>query len=165
MHEEFFETSLKQVNLFIIGVGNVGSRLMDQLKEQQQFLLQKLHLQIRVVGIGNSKKMVLNEDGIDLNNWKEQLNQGATMELNDFMAFIDQKNLRNSVFVDVTSSEKVSGYYALMLRKSVAVVACNKIATSSPFANYELLKNLAREYNTSYFLKPMSVQVCLLSER
>ena len=153
LHEEFFETTYKQVNLFVVGVGNVGSRLMDQLKEQQKFLLDKLHLQIRVVGIGNSKKMVLNEDGIDINKWQEQLNQGETMELNDFMAFIDQKNLRNSVFVDVTSSEKISGCYARLLRKSVAVVACNKIATSSPYENYELLKNLAREYNTSYLFE------------
>jgi len=153
LHEEFFETAFRQVNLFVIGVGNVGSRLMDQLRDQQKFLLDQLRLQVRVVGIGNSKKMVLNEEGIDLGSWMEQLNDGIKMDLDGFMTFIADKNLRNSVFADITSSELVASCYARLLRKSVAVVACNKIATSSPFENYELLKNLAREYNTSYLFE------------
>jgi len=153
LHEEFFETAYKQVNLFVIGVGNVGSRLMAQLQEQQNYLLDQMRLQVRVVGMGNSRKMVLNEEGIDLRNWQEQLKHGSIMNMDEFMMFIDQKNLRNSVFVDVTSSEEVAGCYDPLLRKSVAVVACNKIATSSPYENYELLKNLAREYNTSYLFE------------
>ncbi|HEX7412116.1 MAG TPA: bifunctional aspartate kinase/homoserine dehydrogenase I, partial [Bacteroidales bacterium] len=153
LHEEFFETAFKQMNLFVIGVGNVGSRLMAQLQEQQDYLLDQMRLQVRVVGISNSKKMILNEDGIDLHNWQEQLKQGAKMNMNEFMAFIEQKNLRNSVFVDVTSSAEVAGCYDPLLRKSIAVVACNKIATSSSYENYALLKNLAREYNTSYLFE------------
>jgi bifunctional aspartokinase / homoserine dehydrogenase 1 len=153
LHEEFFETAYKQVNLFVIGVGNVGSRLIAQLHEQQNYLLDKIRLQVRVVGMSNSKKMILNEEGIDLHNWKEQLNQGDSMNLTEFMAFIARKNLRNSVFVDVTSSSEVAGCYDPLLRKSVAVVACNKIATSSSYENYELLKNLAREFNTSYLFE------------
>ncbi|MEI7661305.1 MAG: bifunctional aspartate kinase/homoserine dehydrogenase I [Bacteroidota bacterium] len=153
LHEEFFETAIKQVNLFVTGVGNVGSRLMSQLFEQQQYLLDNLRLQLRVVGICNSRKMVVDENGIQLVNWQEQLSHGMTMDSDDFIAFIRMKNLRNSVFVDVTSSETVTGYYASLLRKSVAVVACNKIASSSPFANFELLKDLAREYNTSYLFE------------
>jgi len=153
LHEEFFETVNKQVNLFIIGVGNVGSRLMAQLAEQQKYLQDQLRLQVRVVGLGSSKKMVLNEDGIDLQKWQEKLQQGEPMNLGNFMTFIGQKNLRNSVFVDVTSSEEVAGSYDALLRKSIAVVACNKIATSSTYENYALLKNLAREYNASYLFE------------
>jgi len=73
LHEEFFETADKQVNLFIIGLGNVGSRLIDQLRLQQPYLLQKMRLQLRVIGIANSRKMLLNENGIDLDFWQEQL--------------------------------------------------------------------------------------------
>jgi aspartokinase/homoserine dehydrogenase 1 len=153
LHEEFFETTYKQVNLYVIGVGNVGGRLMSQLHNQQKYLLEQLRLQLRVVGIGNSRKMLLNEDGIDLQNWQEQLKKAAPMSLPEFMAFIEQKNLRNSVFVDITSSEAVTGVYGNLLRKSVAVVACNKIASSSGFENFALLKNLAREFNTSYLFE------------
>jgi bifunctional aspartokinase / homoserine dehydrogenase 1 len=153
LHEEFFETAYKQVNLFVIGVGNVGSRLIAQLQEQQNYLLSRMRLQVRVVGIGNSKRMLLNEDGIDLTNWNEQLKNGAEMNLKEFISYIGQKNLRNSIFIDVTSNEQVTRLYETLLRKSVAVVACNKIASSSSFENYELLKNLAREYNTSYLFE------------
>ncbi|MCX6267719.1 MAG: bifunctional aspartate kinase/homoserine dehydrogenase I [Bacteroidetes bacterium] len=153
LHEEFFETAYKQVNLYITGVGNVGSRLMAQLKKQQQYLLDHLRLQLRVVGISNSTKMVLNEDGINLQTWQETLKQGVPMEFPDFVAFIEQKNLRNPIFVDVTSSESVTRWYETLLRKSVAVVACNKIASSSSYENFQLLKHLAREYNTAYLFE------------
>lgn len=153
LHEEFFETAYKQVNLFVTGVGNVGSRLMSQLQKQQQYLLEHLRLQLRVVGMCNSRQMVLNEEGIDLNIWKEQLNHGTAMVLEEFISFIEQKNLRNSVFVDVTSSEPVTNYYGSLLRKSVAVVACNKIASSSSYENFALLKLLAREFSTSYLFE------------
>jgi aspartokinase/homoserine dehydrogenase 1 len=153
LHEEFFETTNKQVNLFVVGAGNVGGRLLSQLQAQQQYLLDHLRLQLKVVGICNSKKMVLAEDGIDLQNWQEQLKKGASMSMKEFIAFIEQKNLRNPVFVDATSSEPVTRFYEPLLRKSVAVVACNKIASSSSCENFELLKHLAREFNTSYLFE------------
>jgi bifunctional aspartokinase / homoserine dehydrogenase 1 len=150
LHEEFFETAYKQVNLFIIGSGNVGSRLMDQLRLQQPYLLEKLRLQLRVIGIGNSRKMLLNENGIDLSFWQEQLMTAENMDIEGFVEFISRKSLRNPVFVDVTSSPEVTLKYENLLRKSIAIVACNKIASSSSYQNYEKLKQLAREFNTSY---------------
>jgi len=108
---------------------------------------------LRVVGMSNSKKMVLNEEGLDLDNWRDLLKLGEPVDLNEFMTFIEQKNLRNSVFVDVTSSKEIAACYEQLLRKSVAVVACNKIASSSSYENYAALKNLAREYNTSYLFE------------
>jgi bifunctional aspartokinase / homoserine dehydrogenase 1 len=153
LHEEFFETTCKQVNLFIIGLGNVGSRLMSQLNEQQNYLIDLMRLQVRIVGMSNSRNMVLNEEGIELKDWQQQLKQGEPKNTYEFMAFIGRKNLRNSVFVDVTSSEEIAGLYEQLLRKSVAVVACNKIAASSSYEKYEMLKNLAREYNTSYLFE------------
>ena len=153
LHEEFFETTYKQVNLFIAGVGNVGSRLLSQLLQQQNYLKKNLRLHIRVVGIANSKKMLFNEKGIDLKNWKDLLQNGDKMNLAEFVNAIQTKNLRNSVFVDVTANENVANHYAEILPKSVSIVACNKIAASSAFNYYEKLKNLAREFNVHFLFE------------
>ena len=153
LHEEFFETTYKQVNLFIAGAGNVGRRLIDQLKQQHTYLQQHLRLNVRVVAIANSKRVALNEEGLDLNQWESALTEAAPMGLNELVQFIIDKNLRNSVFVDVTANSAVADSYATLLQKSVTVVACNKIAASSAYSNYEHLKNLAREYNTSFLFE------------
>jgi len=153
LHEEFFETSYKQVNLFVAGVGNVGSRLLSQLLQQQHYLQKNLRLTIRVVGIANSKKMLFNEKGIDLKNWKELLQNGDKMNLSEFVNMIQTKNLRNSVFVDVTANESVASHYAAILQKSVSIVACNKIAASSSFDYYEKLKSFAREFNVHFLFE------------
>jgi aspartokinase/homoserine dehydrogenase 1 len=153
LHEEFFETTYKQVNLFIAGVGNVGSRLISQLLQQHEYLQKNLRLYIRVVGIANSKKMLINEKGIDLKNWRELLQNGEEMNLAEFVKTIQTKNLRNSVFVDATANENVANHYADILEKSVSIVACNKIAASSSFNYYEKLKNLARQSNVHFLFE------------
>jgi bifunctional aspartokinase / homoserine dehydrogenase 1 len=153
LHEDFFETSLKQINIFIVGVGNVGGKLMDQLAQQQQYLLQQHHMQLRVVGIANSRKMLIDHNGVNLLNWKAQLDTAVTMNLSGYVTSIKDSNLRNSVFVDVTANEAVSAVYHELLQKSIAVVACNKIAASSPYHNYEKLKNLAREFNCQFLFE------------
>jgi aspartokinase/homoserine dehydrogenase 1 len=153
LHEEFFETTYKQVNLFIAGAGNVGSRLIEQLKQQHAYLQQHLRLNVRVVAIANSKRVAINEEGLDLNQWESNLAAAAPMGLNELVQFIIDKNLRNSVFVDVTANAGVADCYATLLQKSVTVVACNKIAASSVYSNYEHLKNLAREYNTLFLFE------------
>lgn len=153
LHEAFFESLHKELNVFIVGAGNVGGKLIEQIKQQQDYLLEHLNLQLKVVGIATSKKMLLNEEGIDLNNWKEQLQQSSSNGLNNFIEIIINKNLRNSVFVDVTASIEVASVYSQLLQKSIAVVACNKIAASSPYKNYHQLKLLAKEFNASYLFE------------
>ena len=153
LHEEFFETTYKQVNLFITGVGNVGSRLLSQLLQQHELLQKNLRLSLRVVGIANSKKMLFNEKGIDLKNWKDLLENGEKMNLPDFVENIKTRNLRNSIFVDVTANDNVASYYAEILKKSVSIVACNKIAASSRYDYYEQLKNLSREFNVQFLFE------------
>jgi aspartokinase/homoserine dehydrogenase 1 len=153
LHEEFFENISKQVNLFIAGVGNVGSRLMQQLQNQKEFVREQLGLQIRIAGVSSSRKMLLNEEGIMLENWKENLNAGEEMNLGNFVSFIKEKNLRNSIFVDMTANEQVANVYKELLQKSISVVACNKIAASSSFENYVQLKNLAREFQSSFLFE------------
>jgi len=153
LHEAFFEKVHKQLNLFLAGCGNVGSKLIEQLKQQTKYIDDQLHLQIRVIGISSSKKMLLNENGIDLNNWKEKLQDATTMSLEGFTDFIVHKNLRNSVFVDITASAQTAHCYSALLKKSISVVACNKIACSSDYENYKQLKELTQEFNTSFLFE------------
>jgi aspartokinase/homoserine dehydrogenase 1 len=150
LHEAFFETAYKQLNVYIIGTGNVGGKLLAQLQQQAPYLQEHLRLQLRVVGIANSRKMVFNDNGLKLHNWQESLADGEPMILQEFADVIKQKNLRNSVFVDVTANAAVAGIYDQLLERSISVVACNKIACSSPYVQYRKLKALAREYNTSF---------------
>ncbi len=153
LHEEFFETTFKQVNLFITGSGNVGAKLLGQLNQQAKFLQEQMHLQLRVVGLSNSRKMLIDEEGIDLNNWKEKLDGGVQADLQKFIGEIISRNLRNSIFVDVTANDKVANMYDQLLQKSISVVACNKVAASSAYSNYKKLKDLAREFNSRYLFE------------
>jgi aspartokinase/homoserine dehydrogenase 1 len=153
LHEEFFETTNKQLNLFITGTGNVGSRLLAQLHKQYQYLLDHLRLQVRVIGLANSRKMAFREEGIDLSNWKLFLDEGRPMDIKEFSKDIQSRNLRNAVFVDVTANQSVAETYDGLLEKSISVVACNKIACSSPYKYYRKLKDLAREYNANFLFE------------
>jgi len=153
LHEEFFETTYKQVNLYITGTGNVGAKLLGQLKQQLDFLQSHLKLQVRLVGVSNSRKMLLDEEGIDLNKWKEKLNAGQTASLDKFVSEIISRNLRNSIFVDITANEQVAGVYGQLLQKSISVVACNKVAASSAYTNYTKLKDLSREFNGRFLFE------------
>ncbi|MBL0271132.1 MAG: bifunctional aspartate kinase/homoserine dehydrogenase I [Chitinophagaceae bacterium] len=153
LHEEFFETTYKQVNLFITGTGNVGAKLLGQLQQQLDFLQEQLHLQIKVAGLSNSRKMLVNEEGIDLANWKALLDNGEKANLQTFIDEIISRNLRNSIFVDITANDAVAAVYDQLLKKSIAVVACNKVAASSPYQQYRQLKDLAREYNSRFLFE------------
>ena len=154
LHEEFFETVYKEINLFIAGVGNVGGKLVAQILQQQPYLLQNLHLKINVVGLGNSKKMLFKDEGIDLKHWRDLLlKDGETMNMQQFIERIQSKNLRNAVFADVTASEMVAKCYEQLLQKSISVVACNKIACSSSYDYYKKLKNLSREFNAQFLFE------------
>lgn len=153
LHEEFFETTKKLINLFIVGTGNVGKKLLAQLMKQQSFLETHLHLQVNIAGLSNSKKMLLNETGISFKNWQEDLQNGEQANLQQFVQAIIHKNLRNSVFVDVTANATVAEVYASLLEKSIAVVACNKVAASSPYINYKKLKDLSAEFNAPFLFE------------
>ncbi len=153
LHEEFFETTYKQVNLFITGTGNVGAKFLAQLKQQLAFLQDQLHLQVRVTGLSNSRKMIINEEGIGLDHWQEKLDNGTTAGLQLFVEEIISRNLRNSIFVDITANEQVAAVYGQLLQKSISVVACNKVAASSVYTNYKKLKDLAREFSCQFLFE------------
>ena len=153
LHEIFFESAKKQLNIFITGAGNVGSKLIDQIKQQQKYLLEHLNLQLRVNGIANSGKMLISDDGIDLNNWKDALNESPVMNLQEYTECLISKNLRNTVFVDVTANASVARVYDQLLQKNISVVACNKIACSSEYSYYKKIKSSAREYNALFLFE------------
>lgn len=153
MHETFFETPLKQVNLFIAGVGNVGGKLLEQLQQQHEYLQKELGLQIRVIALANSKRTLINDKGISLANWKEQLENGAAMSTAELVDQIRTLNLRNSVFVDNTASADIATTYHEFLQHGISVVTCNKIACSSDYVYYKQLKDLARKYNASFLFE------------
>ena len=153
LHEEFFEENIKQLNLFVMGVGNVGSKFLNQVYQQKKFLKENLKLNIRVIGMSNSRTMVFEESGISLKNWEEALAGGQKADKVEFMKKVNELNYRNSIFVDNTASEEVSKTYNTYLGNSISVVTCNKIACSSAYENYQELKSLARTYNAPFLFE------------
>ncbi|MFD2784327.1 bifunctional aspartate kinase/homoserine dehydrogenase I [Hymenobacter rubripertinctus] len=153
LHETFFEATTRQVNVVVAGVGNVGRKLLEQLARQQPWLREKLRLNLRVVGLANSRQFVLDENGLDLTNWEAALAAGPALDLDQLTTSLLALNLRNTVFVDVTASPTVAQTYAGLLARSVAVVACNKVAASSEYAQYARLKALAQEFNTQFLFE------------
>ena len=153
LHEQFFEEKTKQLNLFITGVGNVGERLLAQLQQQKKFLKDNLKLNIRIIGIANSRKMFFDNSGINLGNWKENLENGEPATLDSFYKKVKESNHRNSVFIDNTANQQVSEVYEKYLRESISVVTCNKIACASSFDNYKTLKRVSKKYNASFLFE------------
>lgn len=154
LHEAFFEKVYKQLNLFIVGVGNVGSRLLSQLKQQREYLLHNLNIQLRIAGLANSRKMIFSDNGgVSLDHWEEALEAGEKFELPSFINNVIEQNVRNAVMVDVTANAQVAGTYKRFLEKSVAVVACNKIACSSSYEDYQQLKALSKAFNAPFFFE------------
>jgi aspartokinase/homoserine dehydrogenase 1 len=153
LHERFFEDNTKQLNLFVMGVGNVGEKFMDQIHQQKKFLKENLKINLRVIGISNSRKMLFDEEGIALKDWKSLLENGETANKESFISKVKELNLRNSIFVDITANEAIANVYDQFLRENVAVVTCNKIACSSAFENYNNLKQLSRKYNAPFLFE------------
>ncbi len=150
LHEQFFEVQTKQLNLFVTGVGNVGSKLIEQLQQQKQYLKEKLRLKVRVVGISNSRTMIFNTHGIDLATWETTLGTGEKADTTLFFETVKKMNLRNAIFVDNTANPTIAQGYKHYLKESIAVVTCNKIACADAYANYIELQELSRKFNTSF---------------
>jgi aspartokinase/homoserine dehydrogenase 1 len=153
LHEQFFESKTKQLNVFITGVGNVGERLVEQIKQQNKYLKDHLKINIRVAGLSNSRTMIFDETGLNLKDWKTQLAKGEKASLQGFFENTKALNLRNSIFVDVTANKDIADLYAQYLRQSIAIVACNKIACSSDYNNYKELKRLSLKYNAPFLFE------------
>ena len=154
IHESFFEEQIKELNLFVTGVGNVGGKLLEQLLGQQDYLLKYLRLKIRVISISNSRKMILSKSPIKLEIWKNELEKiGIKADRKKFFNHIKKLNLRNSIFIDNTASEEIADEYVSYLKNSIGVVTCNKIACASNLDNYNNLKKTARRFVTPFLFE------------
>ena len=153
LHEAFFEEQTKKIHLFIIGIGNVGGKFIEQISNQKQYLIEKFRLNINIIGISNSKKMFFSSDGILYENLKSSLKKGEKTDLNEFFLRVKKLNLRNSVFIDNTASSDVASTYIKYLKNNIGVVTCNKIACSDNYENYIKLKNLSKKYNTPFLFE------------
>ena len=143
IHDSFFLSEYKVLNLFVCGVGTVGGQLLEQIHDQYEELKRTKRLKLNVVGIATSKKALFNRDGIDLANYRELL--ADTPESNDkkLRDAIIEMNCFNSVFVDCTASKDVAEIYQPLLEHNISVIAANKIAASSSYDKYALLKETA----------------------
>ncbi len=153
LHERFFEDNTKQLNLFVMGIGNVGEKFIDQISQQKKFLKENLKINLRVIALSNSRKMVFNEEGIDLKDWKTAVQNGEEANVDSFISKVKELNLRNSIFVDITANSDIAGIYSKFLSENIAVVTCNKIACSSEYDNYKNLKNLSQKYNAPFLFE------------
>jgi aspartokinase/homoserine dehydrogenase 1 len=153
LHESFFLTEIRKVNLYIVGVGNVGQALIEQVRTQHGYLLEHYHIDLHVVALANSKKMIVDPRGIALDKWTSLLFQGEPFSLDELLQRMSEFNLRNSIFVDVTASESVADVYAEVLKKSISVVTPNKLAATSPFQHYLTLKHLSRKYKANFLFE------------
>ncbi len=154
IHDSFFLSETQVLNLFVVGVGNVGKNLLSQIHHQQEDLLKNKALELRIVGIANSKKCVFNRDGINIENYQEALEKSelvATPE-NIRNGVIDM-NIFNSVFVDCTASADIADIYGSLIEHNVNVVAANKIAASSCYNNYTYLKNMTHKKGVKFLFE------------
>lgn len=154
IHDSFFLSEYKVMNLFIAGVGTVGGNLLEQIRIQQPKLMQQNGLKINVVGIANSKKVLLNRSGINLENCIEELKKnGEPCSPEHLKEEILKMNIFNSVFVDCTAHQEVANLYEELLNNNVSVVAANKIAASSSYENYAKLKETARHRGIKFLFE------------
>jgi len=144
LHDSFFLSEYKVLNLFICGVGTVGGMLIEQIRKQYDELMQRNGLKLNVVGIASSKAAIFDRDGIDLGNYREQLKAPEAQGKNLRDEVIGM-NIFNSVFVDCTASRDVAALYQTFLEHNISVIAANKIAASGNYADYLLLKQTARQ--------------------
>ena len=154
IHDSFFLSEYKVLNLFIAGIGTVGGNLIEQIRIQQPKLMQQNGLKLNVVGISNSKRALLNREGICLDHYKDELmNNGEPSNPEHLCEEIVKMNIFNSVFVDCTASADIAALYERLMNKNISVVAANKVAASSSYENYITLKETARHRDIKFLFE------------
>lgn len=144
IHESFFLSGAKVLNLFVVGVGLIGKTLLRQLAEQAPALAERHKLIVRIVGLANSRQMIFDEKGIDLLQWASELENGRPMSMVRFVEKMQALNLSNAIFVDNTASADVAHHYESIFNASISVSASNKTAAASPLENFRRLKETAQ---------------------
>lgn len=151
VHDAFFLSENKRLNVFLMGVGLIGGTLLDQIAHQRELLIEKKNLDIRVIGIANSSKMLFVEDGLKLDNWKTSLLQtGVPSDFESFIAKMKSYNLANSIFIDCTANQEITQHYATILSANISISTANKVAASSSYDQYKALHDLALRHNVQF---------------
>ena len=153
IHDSFFLSEYQVLNLFLCGVGTVGSSLIAQLAQQSEKLKKERGLKLKVVGIASGHNAMFDREGISLENCREQLAHSAPSDLNRLRDEVIGMNIFNSVFVDCTASSDVAGLYQEFLEHNISVVAANKAAASSDYATYQKLKSTARQRGVKFLFE------------
>ena len=153
LHDSFFLSEYKVLNLFICGIGTVGGNLIEQINSQYKMLKENRQLKLKVVGIASSKKAIFNRDGIDLRTYKEQMANASASNIQRLKEEIIGMNIFNSVFVDCTASADVAALYQDFLDHNISVVTANKIAASGPYADYHKLKQTALQRGIKFLFE------------
>ena len=152
VHDAFFANLKKTLHVFCLGTGNIGKTLFSQLLVQSPLLAKNNDIEVKVMGISNTRQMYLNNEGINLEDWQNELNTNAEpADLKEFVQQMKDMNLPNCVFVDNTASQTPVYFYQEILESSISVVTCNKIGNSAEFSQYETFKNAARKYGVDFF--------------
>lgn len=151
LHDAFFLSGVKTMNLFLVGSGLIGSTLLKLVSEQTEELYNSYQIDIKLRGIANSRKMLLSEDTVSLSEWREHLEQqGETTNLTGFIAAMKEMNLPNSVFIDSTASAEIQKYYEEILQASISIVTPNKMANTTAQEFFNKLHQTARKHNCAY---------------
>ena len=153
IHDSFFLSEYQVLNIFICGVGTVGGSLIEQIHQQQEKLMRELRLKLNVVGIASGHNAMFCREGLELENFRENLKAAAPSNIQRLHDEVIGMNIFNSVFVDCTASEEVAGLYKDFLTHNINVVAANKIAASSDYANYSELKHIAQKRGVKFLFE------------
>lgn len=152
IHETFFEIDGFTLNLYLVGPsGQIGKTLLKQIAQQSAYLKKEKNLNIKITGLANTKKMLLDSNGIALENWKENLETaGEKINLSEFITDIQTLNLANSIFVDCSADKDIVQYYYPLLDSNISIVTPNKVANSGTYEEYLALRNIAKKRNVKF---------------
>ncbi len=146
IHNEFFDKiSGKDIHLFIAGYGTVGRALVDIIAKNREKIAARTGRRLHVCGLSNSRRFIIDKNGLSLDNIKGQLERGISAADEAYFSQIATLSLENSVFVDCTASADIAFKYMNLFKKGYSVVACNKITFSLPYVQYEAVKKAAIE--------------------
>jgi len=153
IHQVFFLSDVKTLNVFIAGTGLIGSTLLEQIKKQFKYLEDEKMLRINIAGLANSRQMVLKREGILLNNWQEELKTGEDSDIGRFVGKMCAMNASNSIFVDCTANAEVVRHYETVLDNSISITTPNKIAASGDFAKFSELEEKASDHGIKFLFE------------
>ncbi|TWR29891.1 bifunctional aspartate kinase/homoserine dehydrogenase I [Mucilaginibacter pallidiroseus] len=152
VHDAFFINLTKTLHAFCLGTGNIGKTLFNQLNAHKDYLQKNNGIQVKVVGISNTRKMVFNIDGLSLDTWQDELQESMhEADLSAFISKMKDMNLPNCVFIDNTASPKPIAFYEEVFKSNISVVTCNKIGNSAAYSQYETFRDTARKHGVDFF--------------